>query len=1071
MNLRPIRISILPTLAGSAFLALTALTACSGPTGETGEPSQKSQAISHDVVLQAEWFAAQRGIQLEGTSDAGGGQNVGWIDAGDWLEYNHYIPATQVYRVSYRVASQHAGGRIRIEGRGGQGVFGTIQVPVTGQWQSWTTVSHEITLPQGSEGIRLVAEQGGFNINWFRIESVDSAPEAPGSSFEAEDFAATSSLAPLEFGDEAGRTYLSWPGHGGILSAPSDRADGQLHYRIVAEESSVSLFATVNMQHAGDDSFYYKLEGVTGWIKQNDTQTSGFQEIPVSTFEGLNVGQTYVLRILRREDGAKLDSFRVVGASVDPSDEAFACGNGVVEPMEQCDDGNLTSGDGCDDRCRFDSSNIVEAERADEGSPLAPFEVRTENGVTFLEWPGNGAALWSPSDSAEGQAHYAFTPSEQSVNLFATVDMEHAGSDSFYYQVEGVTGWIKQNGTQTSGFQEISVGAIDSLTPGQTYKLKILRREDGAKLDRFRIDGGVFGEGAVTSGCGDGVVDDTEECDDGNRVSGAACSNECTFNTTAQVSPSVAATPGGLRRILGRQYVRGVEMMFGDHVANFAEPPADPTLGGAEVLAAFELGMTPGAVERFERSALGVAETAVLLGEADRFAPCLTAGPFAQADRDSCYSELAENFGLLAFRRPLRDVELTSLSAMAVAAESAAGELSMPNHCAVLAGAEQSDCRALASGAKFLIATVLQSPSFLYSVELGVERGGPNRELDPYSLLTRMSLVLTGHLPNSEQLAFAAAGGLGSEAGIRQFASELLEDDLARHGLRDHLDEIFELDLLKTKGRDPNAYPNFDEELKASMEEEAHLFIDEIVFDNPRSFLEVFRSESRFVDARLAEDVYGIAPPAPGTWQLTDFSVPGLSSQQRTGILTMPAILTVGAHPNLNSPTRRGLSILSNLLCFPIPPPPVEADVVLPTPGELTTTLREHLEDVHAVGSCNGCHDIMDPIGFGFENYDAIGAYRTEDNGFPVDASGLLLGGAAFDGARELSHAIADHDRLPGCLAGQFYRNSVGQSPTSQQQSQVDSLVQVFANSDHSMPEFLIELASSPGFREVSDPR
>jgi hypothetical protein len=126
--------------------------------------------------IQAEAFCTQSGTQLETTSDTGGGQNVGYIDANDWLAYRVNIPTAGTYTIQYRVASQTGGGSIRFERSGGGTVFGTISVGSTTGWQTWTTIQHNVTLPAGQQEVAIVALAGGFNLNWFRINSTSSVP-------------------------------------------------------------------------------------------------------------------------------------------------------------------------------------------------------------------------------------------------------------------------------------------------------------------------------------------------------------------------------------------------------------------------------------------------------------------------------------------------------------------------------------------------------------------------------------------------------------------------------------------------------------------------------------------------------------------------------------------------------------------------------------------------------------------------------------------------------------------------------------------------------------------------------
>ena len=150
----------------------------------TGNPPPSTCSGSGSTLpatLQAESYCQMSGIQIEATTDNGGGQNVGWIDAGDWMAYRINVATAGTYTVAYRVASQSGGGGIRLEALGGGTVFGTITVPSTGGWQTWTTIQHNVTLAAGQQSIAIAAPGGGFNINWFSLNPVNSPPP-PGTA-------------------------------------------------------------------------------------------------------------------------------------------------------------------------------------------------------------------------------------------------------------------------------------------------------------------------------------------------------------------------------------------------------------------------------------------------------------------------------------------------------------------------------------------------------------------------------------------------------------------------------------------------------------------------------------------------------------------------------------------------------------------------------------------------------------------------------------------------------------------------------------------------------------------------
>ncbi|MDM5178682.1 carbohydrate-binding protein [Massilia sp. DJPM01] len=154
------------------------------------------------ATIQAEAYCQMSGVQLETTSDAGGGQNVGYIDSGDWMNYTVDVPAAGLYTVSYRVASASGGGNISLERAGGSPVFGTKAVAATGGWQTWNTISHDVQLPAGKQSIGFAAKAGGFNLNWISIAAAGSGGQI--ALIQAEDHAAMSGVESEQTTDAGG---------------------------------------------------------------------------------------------------------------------------------------------------------------------------------------------------------------------------------------------------------------------------------------------------------------------------------------------------------------------------------------------------------------------------------------------------------------------------------------------------------------------------------------------------------------------------------------------------------------------------------------------------------------------------------------------------------------------------------------------------------------------------------------------------------------------------------------------------------------------------------------------------
>jgi hypothetical protein len=172
----------------------------------------------------------------------------------------------------------------------------------------------------------------------------------------------------------------------------------------------------------------------------------------------------------------------------------------------------------------------------------------------------------------------------------------------------------------------------------------------------------------------------------------------------------------------------------------------------------------------------------------------------------------------------------------------------------------------------------------------------------------------------------------------------------------------------------------------------------------------------------------------------------------------------------VNSPTRRGLFIVEQMFCTDIPNPPAEVDAqpLQPEPGQ---TLREALEVHMTEPACATCHVFTDPLGFAFENYDPIGQFRTTEAGQPVDATGEIEGAGAFDGAAELMALVTADERVPGCLVRNVYMQGLGFVPGPEVEPALDDIELGFAEADYRMKRMLVELASSPLFRQVGEPK
>lgn len=532
--------------------------------------------------------------------------------------------------------------------------------------------------------------------------------------------------------------------------------------------------------------------------------------------------------------------------------------------------------------------------------------------------------------------------------------------------------------------------------------------------------GGTDADGTMT-----GVVDETGGTD-----------------TEDPTEVDVIPAPGGMRRLTPNQYVSSVTLMLGAAAGEAANPPPLPQLGHFDSQTAVDEPLTPVDIELYESSALAI-------GSAVRddpsglavVAPCVTAG-----GGEDCYDTVARELGRFAWRRPVTDEEATELVSIATAGQ-AWGEGDF------------------LTGIKYEVAAILQSPNFLYVVEVGQPTGdGTVRELDQLELATRLSFFLVGRTPDLDLLAVAESGGLGTEADIRYTALDLLDRPEARGRMTEFFDELYRLRDLETKGKDATLFPTFSTDLAAAMRQETLLLIENVVFEEESNFLTIFDAPYTFVNDELAA-LYGMSPPA-FPWQLVQLP----PEQNRAGILTHPAFLTTFSHPDINSPTRRGLFVQETLLCTDIQPPPPSVNPMPPTPTE-GQTLRDWLEQEHNEGSCAMCHSLMDPIGYAFERFDPIGAFRQLDNGLPIDSSGEVSGVGTFANAAELASLVRNDPRAPTCVVRNLYRSTLGHREGVDQIDGIVLLDEAFAETDYDYKNLMVELTLNPLFRLVDAPK
>ncbi|MCI0391605.1 MAG: DUF1592 domain-containing protein [Acidobacteria bacterium] len=353
---------------------------------------------------------------------------------------------------------------------------------------------------------------------------------------------------------------------------------------------------------------------------------------------------------------------------------------------------------------------------------------------------------------------------------------------------------------------------------------------------------------------------------------------------------------------------------------------------------------------------------------------------------------------------------------------------------------------------------MLVSPDFLFRIEK--DRRATSAEaaqpVGQHELASRLSYFIWSSLPDDELLRAADQGILRQPAVLLAQVRRMLKDPKSRALVENFGGQWLELRKLESVKPDRQRFPEFDEYLRQSMRRETELFIESIVRED-RSILEFVDGKYSFLNERLAQ-FYKI----PGVKGPEFRKVPLAGNTQRSGILTQASILTVSSYTTRTSPVLRGKWILENILNAPPPPPPPGVPNLDEAKVGSASTLRQQLEEHRNNATCASCHARMDPLGFGLENFDAIGAWRTQDGKFPIDASGKLPDGRSFQGPEELKAIVkADSEAFAECLTEKLLTYGLGRGLERYDKPVVKKIARGVAANNYRFSSLVLEIVKS----------
>ncbi len=365
-------------------------------------------------------------------------------------------------------------------------------------------------------------------------------------------------------------------------------------------------------------------------------------------------------------------------------------------------------------------------------------------------------------------------------------------------------------------------------------------------------------------------------------------------------------------------------------------------------------------------------------------------------------------------------------------------------------------------GVRVALEAILVSPHFLFRIENDPNPNNPalSHRIGDYDLASRLSYFLWSSMPDAELFRLAGENKLHKPEVMDAQVRRMLLDPKAVALVDNFAGQWLELRNLDSVKPDPDRFPNFDEDLRKAMRQETRLFFEAVIHED-RSILDFIDGKFTFLDERMAK-YYGI-PGVTGP----EFRRVELKSTERSGILTQASILTVSSYPTRTSPVLRGKWILENFLNDPPPPPPPGVANLNESAIGATSSLRQQLEQHRANPACATCHRRMDPLGFGLENYDAVGHWRTQDGKFPIDAAGTLPGGKTFSTPAEMKEILkADRDAFARCLAEKMLTYALGRGVERYDRPAVNLICRRLAADDYRFSRLVLEIVKSLPFEE-----
>ncbi|MEZ5355318.1 MAG: DUF1592 domain-containing protein [Bryobacteraceae bacterium] len=355
---------------------------------------------------------------------------------------------------------------------------------------------------------------------------------------------------------------------------------------------------------------------------------------------------------------------------------------------------------------------------------------------------------------------------------------------------------------------------------------------------------------------------------------------------------------------------------------------------------------------------------------------------------------------------------------------------------------------------------ILVSPDFLFRIEkTGVGSAKGPQPVNSFALASRLSYFLWSTMPDDELLRVAEQGGLRKAPVLQAQVKRMLRDPKALSMVENFAGQWLELRRLESVSPDREKF-EFDEYLRMSMRKETELFFANLMRED-RSILELLNGRYSFLNQKMAE-FYGVKGVTGPEFRRVEFD----ATVPRSGVLTQASVMTVSSYATRTSPVLRGKWILENLLNEPIPPPPPNVPLLEEATIGAAASLRKQMEQHRTNPACASCHAKMDPIGFGFENFNAIGQWRDKDGKFEIDPSGTLPDGRNFKGPEDLKALLmGDKDRFTEAMTDKMLTYALGRGLERYDRRTIREIAGRVAANEYRFSSLVMEIVKSLPFQ------